>query len=181
MTNSTEPQRNIILIGFMGSGKTVIGRETARLLDMDFADTDEEIREVTGYTLPQLFRKHGEIRCRSEEKLIINKLAKRNNIVIACGGSLPPQQENLRTLSDSGWFVLLTAKPEIIKERLTRKKDRILTQGKPTPELISRQAATWEENYTPYVNYRIDSGSMDVESAARTIAAEYRFNLKSIK
>ena len=83
---------NIVLLGFMGSGKTGIGRQAARLLDFDFADTDEEIREVTGMELSKLYKKHGEIRCRSEEKLLISKLAQRDNMVIACGGSLPPER-----------------------------------------------------------------------------------------
>ena len=108
----------------MGSGKTVIGRQTARLLDFDFADTDDEIRQVTGMELRQLFRKHGEIRFRSEERLVLQKLAAREHIVIACGGSLPPKPENLELLRDKGWFVLLTAKPEVIRNRLQRKANR---------------------------------------------------------
>ena len=75
MTNNIHAP-NIILIGFMGSGKTVIGRQTARLLNFDFADTDEEIHQVTGMELTQLFKKHGGDPFSFEEKLVTQKLAK---------------------------------------------------------------------------------------------------------
>ena len=165
---------NIVLLGFMGSGKTVIGRQAARLLDFDFADTDEEIREVTGMELSKLYKKHGEIRCRSEEKLLISKLAQRDNMVIACGGSLPPDPDNLRVLAKKGWFVLLTAKPEVIRSRITRKRDRLLVNGKVTPEIISNQACSWENRYAGLSDYRIDSGRLNVDEAAEAIVEAWR-------
>ena len=165
---------NIVLLGFMGSGKTVIGRQAAHLLDFDFADTDEEIREVTGMELSKLYRKHGEIRCRSEEKLLISKLAKKDNTVIACGGSLPPDPENLKMLAQKGWFVLLTAKPEVIRSRITKKRDRLLVSGKVTPEIISSQACSWESRYAGFSDCRIDSGSLNVDEAAEAIVAAWR-------
>ena len=165
---------NIVLLGFMGSGKTVIGRQAARLLDFDFADTDEEIREVTGMELSKLYKKHGEIRCRSEEKLLISKLAQRDNMVIACGGSLPPDPDNLRVLAKKGWFVLLTAKPEVIRSRITRKRDRLLVNGKVTPEIISSQACSWENEYAGLSDYRIDSGRLNVDEAAEAIVEAWR-------
>ena len=164
---------NIILLGFMGSGKTVIGRQAARLLDFGFADTDEEIREVTGMELSKLYKKHGEIRCRSEEKLLISKLAQRDNMVIACGGSLPPDPENLKVLAQKGWFVLLTAKPEVIRSRLSRKRDRLLVTGKVTPEIISSQARNWEGRYADFSDCRIDSGRLNVDEAAEAIVTAW--------
>lgn len=174
MENRVEEKTNIVLVGFMGSGKTVIGRQAARLLDFDFADTDEEIRSVTGLDLPQLFRKHGEIRFRSEERLVLQKLAARDRVVIACGGSLPPTAENMRLLQDKGWFVLLAAKPEVIRARLQRKTNRLLVGGKPSAERIAEQAAAWEHEFADYVDLTLDSGSLGVEEAAEAIAAAYR-------
>ena len=170
MANKT----NIILLGFMGSGKTVIGRQAARLLDFDFADTDEEIKEITGMELPRLYKKHGEIRCRSEEKLLVAKLAQRDNMVIACGGSLPPEKENLEALAQKGWFVLLTAQPEVIRSRIARKRDRLLTSGKITQEYISAQASTWESRYGGFSDFRIDSGKLGVDEAAEAIVDAWR-------
>ena len=170
MANKT----NIILLGFMGSGKTVIGRQAARLLDFDFVDTDEEIKEITGMELPRLYKKHGEIRCRSEEKLLVAKLAQRDNMVIACGGSLPPEKINLEALAQKGWFVLLTAQPEVIRSRIARKRDRLLTSGKITQEYISAQACSWENRYAGFSDCRIDSGRMSVDEAAEAIVEAWR-------
>ena len=165
---------NIILLGFMGSGKTVIGRQAARLLDFDFADTDEEIREITGMELPRLYKKHGEIRCRSEERLLIAKLARRDRMVIACGGSLPPEEKNLQLLAQKGWFVLLTAQPEVIRSRLARKRDRLLVNGRVTPEYISEQALSWESSYSGFADCRLDSGKLSVDEAAEAIADAWK-------
>ena len=165
---------NIVLLGFMGSGKTVIGRQAARLLDFDFADVDEEIRQVTGMDLPKLYRKHGEIRCRSEERLLVGKLAQRERTVIACGGSLPPEEDNLRLLAERGWFVLLTAQPEVIRGRLSRKRDRLLVSGRVTPELIGRQANDWEASYAGFADCRVDSGRLGVDEAAEAIVAAWQ-------
>jgi shikimate kinase len=117
-------KENMVLIGFMGSGKTVIGRKAARLLGFQFVDTDEEIQRVTGLTLAALLKKHGEVRFRSEEELVAKKLAARRGLVIAAGGSLTPQKEPLALLKEHGWFVLLQAAPDVILERVSRKNDR---------------------------------------------------------
>lgn len=164
---------NIVLIGFMGSGKTVIGRQAARLLNFDFADTDDEITQVTGLTLPQLFRKHGEIRFRSEEKLVIQKLAGRERMVIACGGSLLPARENLDLLLQRGWFVLLTADPAVIKSRISRKNDRLLVGGKPSLEGIAAIMAERESQYANLADFVIDTGQLNVEEAAAAIAQHF--------
>ena len=164
----------IVLIGYMGSGKTVIGRATARLLDYDFADVDEEIVAVTGLTLPQLFRKHGEIRFRSEETLVIRKLAARRHLVVACGGSLPPQQAELELLAQNGFFVLLTAVPEILLERLSRKGNRLLVGGRPSAAVIRELLAQQKQALGERPALIVDSGALSVEEAAEQIAAAYR-------
>lgn len=165
---------NIILIGFMGSGKTVIGRTLARMLDYDFADTDEEIKEVTGMQLTQLFRKHGEIRFRSEEKLVVQKLAKRDKLVIAYGGSLTPAEENLQLLAANGWIALLSADTSVISARLKRKNTRLLVNGKLSDADIAAEVAKWEGSFAKYANFRLDSGSMSVDEAAQILSEQYR-------
>lgn len=174
MAASKREDSNIVMIGFMGSGKTVIGRQVARLLDYDFADTDEEIRNVTGMDLPQLFRKHGEIRFRSEEQLVIRKLAARQRMVIACGGALLPGSENTNLLKHNAWFVLLSARPEVIRSRLMRKSSRLPAGGKLTQEAIAEQVSEQERQYKELADFRLDSGSCGVDEAAEQIVAAFR-------
>lgn len=173
MANQESIKSKIILIGFMGSGKTVIGRQTARLLDFDFVDTDEEIKDVTGLDLPQLFRRHGEIRFRSEERLVVQKLAQRDRLVVACGGSLPPRRENLDLLRHQGWFCLLYADPDVLQARLGRKHDRLLVEGRPTVERIAKRAEEWQREYAPLTDLVLNSGHLSVDEAAAALAAAY--------
>jgi shikimate kinase len=174
MAEALARKSNIILVGFMGSGKTVIGRHVARLLEYSFADTDEAIREVTGMELSRLFHKYGEIRFRSEEKLVIHKLAGNRQQVIACGGSLVPARESLEMLADYGFFVLLTAAPEVIQSRISRKNDRLLPLGKPSEETIKEMLKEREDCFADFPHINVDTGKMGVEEAAEFIAAAYR-------
>ncbi|MEG1537251.1 MAG: shikimate kinase, partial [Clostridiales bacterium] len=146
MTTKIE-KTNIVLIGFMGSGKTVVGRNLANQLAYQFTDTDEEIRSVTGMSLPQLFRKHGEIRFRSEEDLVVKKLAQREHQVIATGGSLTPIPANFELLHQQGWFVLLSADPAVILSRISRKNDRLLLCGKPDLPTLQKLVEEREQMY----------------------------------
>ncbi|MDO4732131.1 MAG: shikimate kinase [Bacillota bacterium] len=164
---------NIILIGYMGSGKTVIGRQVARLLDFDFADTDEEITRACGMSLPQLFRKHGEIRFRSEERLVLKKLSQKEQLVIACGGSLLPESGQIEILREKGFFVLLTAQAEIIRERLSRKNDRLLLGGRPSLEKIQKLLQEREKHFQQLTDLVVDSGLLDVEEAANHITQAF--------
>jgi shikimate kinase len=80
--------KNIVLIGFMATGKTVIGRNLAGLLKREFVDTDAAIEKLTGKTVSQIFAAEGEARFRLEEELLVQKLSSRDNLVIATGGGL---------------------------------------------------------------------------------------------
>ena len=170
-------KENVVLIGFMGSGKTVIGRQAARLLDFKFVDTDEQIQQVTGMTLSMLFKKHGEIRFRSEEELMAKKLAARRGLVIASGGSLMPEKEPLALLKEHGWFVLLQAAPDVILERISRKNNRgkrPLISGKPSLEQIRELLLRREQQYLELADYTLNTTEIGVEEAAVRIVAQYR-------
>ena len=105
-------KNNIILIGFMGSGKSSIGVRLARKLRRSFVDTDREIEKVTGMTVAEIFRRHGEIRFRSEEKLMLMKLIDQENLVIAAGGSLTLDVENIEVFKQNNTIICLKATPE---------------------------------------------------------------------
>lgn len=117
---------NIVLIGFMGTGKTAVGKRLATLLNKDFYDTDMEIEAVTGMSITQLFNKYGEVRFRSEENLAVSRLAKIENSVIATGGGVVLDQGNMELLAENGIIICLSAKPEIIYERVKRRNNRPL-------------------------------------------------------
>jgi shikimate kinase len=121
--------KNIVLIGFMGTGKTAVGRRLARRLKREFIDTDAEIEKLMGKTVAQIFARDGVVRFRSEEALLVKKLARREGMVIATGGGMVLNPENLLLLKENGILVALTASPEIIYNRVRSNKNRPLLHG----------------------------------------------------
>lgn len=118
--------RNIYLIGMMGSGKTATGRALAKMAGMNFIDLDEEIESQTHLTINEIFQKKGEPFFRAEEKKILNRTARLANTVVATGGGVVLDRENVETMSETGRIVYLAASLETLWERVKDKRDRPL-------------------------------------------------------
>jgi len=114
---------NIALIGFMGTGKTVVGRLLAEKLNRDFVELDALIEQKTGKTIPQIFQQGGEIAFRELEIDVTRDVAEKKNLVIACGGGIVLNQINIDRLREHGVIVYLTASPEAILKRTSSDKD----------------------------------------------------------
>lgn len=122
--------KNIVLIGFMGSGKSTVANRLAKRLGYRFVDTDSAIEEVTGLTVERIFAKHGVKRFRGEEALLASKLADKENLVIATGGGLVLRGENARLLQKNGILIGLRATTDTILRRVRNKRTRpLLTKG----------------------------------------------------
>jgi len=160
--------KNLILIGFMGTGKTAVGKRLAGILNMDFFDTDQEIEKVTGMSVTRLFYKHGEIRFRSEEALMIHKLTNKKNSIIATGGGIVLNSENINLLKNTGYLVCLTAKPEVIFERVKRRNNRPLLRKDDTYETIITLLQEREELYQ-CADFTVDTSDMDFEEIINKI------------
>lgn len=150
--------RNIVLIGFMGTGKTAIGRRLASKLGREFVDTDLAIEELTGKTITEIFRKEGPIRFRSEEKLQVQKLANRENLVISTGGGLVLDKQNVDLLKKNGVLICLTADPEIIYNRVKKKRNRPLLQKGNVRETVYRLLDERSGVYN-VAEYTVDTGN----------------------
>lgn len=122
--------KNIVIIGFMATGKSTVGRRLAQRLGRAFIDTDKEIEAVTGKTVAQIFARDGAVRFRSEEALLVKKLSAREDLVIATGGGIVLDPENVRLLKESGILIALSASPDVIYQRARGKKTRpLLAKG----------------------------------------------------
>jgi shikimate kinase len=115
-------EKNIVLIGFMGTGKSTVGSRLAGRLNRKFVDMDREIERIVGMPVSEIFKRYGEIRFRSEEKLIAQKLARESGLVIATGGGVVLEKVNMDSLSRNGIIICLEATPSEIFERVNRKK-----------------------------------------------------------
>lgn len=169
-----ESMKNIVLVGFMGTGKTSAGRIAARWLNYQFVDTDELIEKATGLTVSQIFQKYGEIRFRSEESLVVRKLASQENMVIATGGGLVINPENVRLLKENSVFILLTANSAVILERVSRRNTRPLLAKSKTIETIEKLYAGRREYYEACSDYTVDTSNLSLDEAAGKIIHYYR-------
>jgi len=138
---------NIVLTGFMGTGKTTVGRLLAERLDVDFADTDEIIAAHDGRTIANIFAQEGEAKFRQLESAVALELADQQNLVISTGGRLMLDPANAEALSRNGRVFCLTASPEAILMRLQDDGRRPLLNV-PDPErrireLLARRAAAY--------------------------------------
>lgn len=118
--------KNIVLTGFMGTGKSAVGRELARRLGMKLIELDEEIEKAEGITINEIFSRHGEQYFRDRETEIAKKFASIENIVISTGGGIVLRDENMEALREKGIIVCLTATPETIHKRTSTSDERPL-------------------------------------------------------
>lgn len=162
-------EKNIVLIGFMGTGKSTVGVKLAEKLKMKFVDMDREVEKVCGMTIAQLFKKYGEIRFRSEEHLIAQKLSRKKNLVIATGGGVVLNQENINALKSNGILVCLDAEPEVIWSRVSRKKGtRPLLRRDFQVEDIEKMLNE-RKDYYALANYRVDTSGKEASQIAQEI------------
>ena len=120
---------NIVLIGFMGVGKTSLGKLLASKLGRPFVDLDEKIERDANMKIPEIFANHGEKYFRELESAAVKEVSQRRNIVIATGGGTVKDSENLRLLKECGFMVCLTTAPEEIFRRTERKGERPVLDG----------------------------------------------------
>jgi shikimate kinase len=124
--SATRQPRNIALIGFMGTGKSSVGRMLARDLDFEFLDTDEWIEEHAGKTISRIFAEEGEPAFRDLEGQVVTELASRSRLVIATGGGLGANPAHLAALREHALVVCLWASPESIWQRVRTQSHRPL-------------------------------------------------------
>jgi shikimate kinase len=117
---------SIFLIGPMGSGKTAVGRQLARMLDLEFHDSDVEIESRTGVDIPLIFEKEGEAGFREREREVIDSLTAREGIVLATGGGAVLRSSNREHLATRGCVVYLQTSVDQQLERTRHGRQRPL-------------------------------------------------------
>ena len=157
---------NIALIGFMGSGKTTVGRQLAKALDMKFIDIDKMISMREKKNIPEIFKEYGEKYFRDKEREIIEEESRENNIVIATGGGAIVDNENLKNLKKSSYVVYLDATIECIYERIKESKHRPLIAE--ADDVYARIKELYEKRLWLY---KI-SGDYSVEITSETVTQD---------
>ena len=138
---------NIVLIGFMGTGKSTIARELAKTRQMNIVEMDEEIVRRRGKSIADIFEEEGEEYFRDLETALLKELQTKENQVISCGGGAVLREENVRVMKKNGCVVLLTALPPTIDERVKNNTDRPILQGHMNVEYIASLMEKRREKY----------------------------------
>jgi shikimate kinase len=121
VTTSTEYVR-VLLVGFMGSGKSSVGRSLAKNLGWAFSDFDHEVRKRAGMSIPELFRRHGERLFRTMEEAVGRELLQRRRAVLASGGGWPCMPGRMELLPPGTLSVWLKVREEVVLSRVMRRK-----------------------------------------------------------
>jgi shikimate kinase len=169
---------NLALIGFMGTGKTSVGRLVAELLDFDYLDTDEMIQSATGKTVTEIFKNDGEKNFRALEEKIVVELAGRPRVVIATGGGLPANPKNLASLKAHALVVCLWASPEKIWERVKNQSHRPLLHDE-NPQAKIRELLAAREPFYKQADVLLNTELRSVREVAQQIVHQFRLATSS--
>lgn len=177
--NAGEPlSKNIILIGFMGCGKSTIGRKLEHLLGYPLVDTDELIEQKTGTTVAEIFAKRGEDYFRGLEAAILHELAAPNapRRIISTGGGIVARKRNRSLLKQLGYVVWLQAPIDVILDRTSRNRDRPLLNTENPREKIETLLSERKPMYDATSDIEVETIGLDAGEIACGILESARYH-----
>jgi shikimate kinase len=171
--SSSRVIRNIALIGFMGTGKSSVGRILATQLGFDFIDTDALIEERTGKSVTDIFAQNGEAAFRQLERDVVMELSERKGTVISTGGGLAANVENLSALKETALVVCLWATPESIWERVRNQNHRPLLKD-PDPLAKIRKLLAAREPFYRQADVLINTDVRPLKEVAQQVLHHFQ-------
>jgi len=160
--------KNLVLVGFMGAGKSVVGRALSARLKKAFVDTDEVIEAREGRQITEIFQHSGETYFRKVEKSIVEELSQKQDQVIACGGGVVLDKENVASLKQKGIIFYLKAEPEVILKRTKNYRHRPLLNvedpKKKIEELLNARQPFYEQ-----ADFIIDTSRKSIDEVVEEI------------
>ena len=168
---------SIALIGFMGTGKTAVGKVLAEKLGKEFIELDASIEQQAGKTIPEIFREDGEIVFRALEIEAAKEVAAKKNTVIACGGGIVLNKINIDRLRQECVIVYLTTNPKVILKRTSAD-----TNERPLLKTINKTSRIREllrfrkPFYKRAADIEIDTSELDIKTVAERIIKEVTDN-----
>lgn len=160
---------NVIIVGFMGTGKTSVSKALSRLSGWCYQDVDEWIGEKAGKSIPAIFAEEGEEGFRNRESEALEELLRKDRTILSGGGGIVLREENVARMKARGTVVCLCASPETIYGRIGKAKNRPNLEGRRSPEgireLMEKRAAAYERA----ADIRIDTDGKSVKRVAAEI------------
>lgn len=161
--------QNIVLIGFMGTGKTTVSEQFSKMYEMEIIDMDRVIAEREGMTIPEIFLTHGEEYFRSLETRLLIELQSRESVIISCGGGVVMCERNVAEMKKNGKVVLLTATPKTILERVKDNEERPLLKNRKSVEGITELMEIRRPKYEAAADIIIETDCKTVEEICKEI------------
>ena len=167
---STNAQ-NIFLIGPMGSGKTTIGKQLAKILGLDFYDCDQELECLTGASVNLIFDVEGEAGFRVRENGMLDKLTAMNGVLVATGGGVVANEENRQMLRTRGFVVYLKTSIEKQLKRLGQDKSRPLLQAEDKVQRLKDLAQERNPLYDATADLVFNTRNSSVRASAKALSS----------
>ena len=161
--------KNLFLVGPMGAGKSAVGRHLARLLHLEFVDSDEEIETRTGVDIPFIFEKEGEEGFRKREIKVIDELSQREGVVLATGGGAIADPESRSRLGARGFVVYLHTSVKQQLERTKRRHKRPLLENEDKEKVLRELMEQRDPLYREISDLIIETDGRRVQTVAREI------------
>ena len=160
---------NLVLIGFMGTGKSTVGHAISQCLSLEHIDMDQQIEKRAGVSIPEIFSQHGEPYFRQLERTLVQELMTCKNIIVSCGGGVVLDQENVKDLKKMGRVVLLQASAQTIYDRIHEDLNRPLLKNRMDIEHINKLLTQRKEAYLNVAEIIIDTDGKSVDTIAKEI------------
>lgn len=167
--NGESKNFNIMLIGFMGTGKSSVSSKLSNLLNMKKIDTDEYIELHQNMSINEIFSNYGEEYFRECEKNVLIELSHENNMIISCGGGIILKDENIKLMKKQGKIILLTAAPEVIYERVKNNNNRPILNDNMNLEYIYNLMEERKEKYLKAADIIIDTNNKSIDEICEKI------------
>jgi shikimate kinase len=168
----TRSIHNLALIGFMGTGKSCVGRLAADTMHFTFLDTDHVIEARARKSVSDIFAQDGEPAFRQWERKVVEELTRRDRTVIATGGGLPMDEANLASLKTHALVICLWASPETIWERVRGHDHRpLLNEGDPLARIRELLAA--REPFYRQADVLVNTGMRSVREVAQHVVHQF--------
>ena len=165
---------NLVLIGFMGAGKTTISDYFNTMFAMDVIEMDQVIARREGMTIPDIFEVHGEEYFRDCETNLLKELQERRNVVISCGGGVPMRERNVAEMKKNGRVILLTAMPETILDRVKDDHNRPLLENNKNVSFIASLMEKRREKYEAAADVIVQTDGKSISDIAEEIIVQLR-------
>ena len=167
---------NVVLIGFMGCGKTTLGARLAHMLGLRFVDMDECIVKKAGCSIPEIFAQQGEAGFRRMESEVLDELAASGRMVISTGGGVVTVPENLPKLQAMGYIVWLNPPEKAIWNRVSRNRSRPLLQTPNPRQTVHDLLESRRPLYAAVADLEADTKDLTPDEAAYGIAESVRLH-----